>query len=103
MKCPALVAKLEYLRRRGILPAGTFITPDSCFVAFDEKDYERYKHVLEIPDREIESLAPESRSWIKEDTFLAMERTIDIVKELAFIKKNRDEYLKEDEWIEIDR
>lgn len=102
-KCHAIVAKLEYLRRCGVLPAGTFINSHSYFVAFRKKDYEEYRHVLEAPDEEIEELAPKARSHFKEDIFAAIEGAINVVNMLSSIRKGKEEYLEEDEWMEIDR
>jgi inhibitor of KinA sporulation pathway (predicted exonuclease) len=72
-------------------------------VAFRKKDYEEYRHVLEVPDEEIEGLAPKARSHFKEDIFSAIEGAINVVNMLSSMRKEKEEYLEEDEWMEIDR
>jgi len=102
-KCPAIVAKLEYLRRQGVLPAGTFISQD-CFVAFDGKEYEKCRYVFEIPDGEIEKLSPRVRSWNnREDAMPAIEGAVGVVKMLSSMRRDRDGYLEDDDWLEIER
>jgi len=102
-KCPAIVAKLEYSRRQGVLPAGTFISQD-CFVAFDKKEYEKCRYVFEIPDGEIEKLAPRVRSWDnREDAMPAVEGAIGVVGMLSSMRRDRDGYLEDDDWLEIER
>ena len=102
-KCPAIVAKLEYLRRQGVLPAGTFISQD-CFVAFDGKEYEKCRYVFEIPDGEIEKLSPRVRSWDnREDAMPAIEGAIGVVRMLSSMRRDRDGYLEDDDWLEIER
>lgn len=102
-KCPAIVAKLEYLRRQGVLPAGTFISQD-YFVAFDGKEYKKCKYVFEIPDEEIEKLAPRVRSWDnREDAMPAIEGAIGVVRMLSSMRRDRDGYLEDDDWLEIER
>ncbi len=104
-KCFGFVSKLECLRKHGILPVGVVTDSnfDSNFVVFDETDFERCRHILEIPDKEIESLSPRVFSNEPKDIEKAIEGSIYAVEFLAETKKGRKEFLDEDEYIEVDR
>lgn len=96
---------MECLRKHGILPVGVVTDSnfDSNFVVFDETDFERCRHILEIPDKEIESLSPRVFSNEPKDIEKAIEGSIYAVEFLAETKKGRKEFLDEDEYIEVDR
>ncbi|MGB4026933.1 MAG: hypothetical protein WBK47_01090 [Acetomicrobium sp.] len=95
-KIEETVIRLEYIKSKGVLPVGVVRNRDYYFFLFNNEDYEKIKHIFDVPDKVIKKLTPVDLDESK------MQEVIDSI-DIAMKKISSRTNQEEDDWTMMDR